>query len=417
LLKKEGDEKNTADASITSQSINKPEVTQPTYTVEAVRTREHLRGTIPEWKRFLATRPHGASFFNDPEYIDRILQKAEDAIPNILIVRKDGCIQCVGPLTVFTRRLKLSLSVYTLASFPVRMLRVFGDNFVYAPETDIGECLSLIFGALRNQSLPFDLMFIEAVNTSTPFWEYCKSARLSDLGFRYITPLVKMERIHLLLLTGTYEQYLASLNRETRRNFRRQHRSLFQDLSGAKFLKITQPEEVEMFLDQLDKVFRQTWQARTFGYKQRNSGEQCARLEWMAKQGWLRSYLLVCDHSPLAYHLGYQYGNTYYAQEAGFASPYGKYGPGKVLDYLLLEDLFKVSKPEVMDLGIGDLPYKRSLGNRSYAACPIYILRSSWYLLLLRVQRLINLGYEGIHGALVAMHLDRLVRRLVKHKS
>jgi hypothetical protein len=417
LLKKEGDEKNTTDASITSQSINKPEVTQANYTVEAVRTREHLRDTIPEWKRFLATRPHGASFFNDPEYIDRVLQGADGAVPNVLIVRKDGFIQCVGPLTVFTRRLKLSLSVYTLASFPVRMLRLFGENFVYAPETNIGECLSLIFRTLRNQSFPFDLMFMEAVNTSTPFWEYCRSARLADLGFRYITPLVKMERIHLLFLTGTYEQYLASLTKVTRKNFRRQYRSLFQELSGARLLKITQAEEVEAFLDQLDKVFRQTWQARTFGYKQRNSGEQCAMLEWMGKQGWLRSYLLVCDQGPLAYNLGYQYGNTYYAQEAGYAGPYAKYGPGKVLDYLLLEDLFKVNKPEVMDLGIGDLPYKRSIGNRSYAACPIYVLRPSLYLLLLRVQRLINLGYEGVRGALEAIHLDRLIRRLIKHKS
>jgi CelD/BcsL family acetyltransferase involved in cellulose biosynthesis len=425
MLGKTKDRDNTSGASIKPSTIREtgvlrafamPPEGQLAYAVEAVRTRERLREVIPEWRRFLTKRPYGATLFNDPEYINRVLEDAGDATPNILVVRKNERIQCVGPLAVFPRRLKLSFSVYTFASFPVRMLRVFGENFVYARETDIGECLSTIFEALRKQSPHFDLLFLETFNTSSPLSEYFKSSRFAATGFRYITPLVRTEKVHLVSFEGTHEEYLASLNASTRKDVFRQCRALFRELPGVRFLKVTEPQDVKMFLDRLDVIFRQTWQMRTFGYRKRNTPEEYALLEWLAERGWLRSYVLICEEHPIAFKLGFQYNGFYHAIETGFASPYGKYSPGMVLEFLRLEDLFREDIPEMMDLGIGDLADKRFLANRSYEACPVYISYPNRYFVILRAQRLINFCYEGIRDILIKIRLDRLVRRFVKHK-
>ena len=231
-----------------------------------------------------------------------------------------------------------------------------------------------------------------------------------------MTPLAP-QTCHLLSVEGTIEEFLAPKSKKSRHEFDRRRRKVFRELPGTRFERITEFGQVKKFLDQVDVVYADSWQARTFGYRPRNTERECTMLEWVARKGWLRSYLLTCSQQPLSYHIAYQYRGICYLSEKAFASAYASYDPGLVETLLIFEDLFKENSPHTVDFGFGDLDFKRRFSNRSYEGCPVYVLRPNRYMLLLHAQRFINSVCEKIRSALIATRLDRVVRRLVKHKA
>jgi CelD/BcsL family acetyltransferase involved in cellulose biosynthesis len=166
----------------------------------------------------------------------------------------------------------------------------------------------------------------------------------------------------------------------------------------------------------LDHVFRDTWQAKTFGYTPRDTGPQRRYLCGIAERGWLRSYLLVNDQRPIAFGLGYQYDNVYYFAETGFVQDFSDYGPGTVLMHLFIEDFYHVRRPEILDFGLGDAAYKRSFGNVRREAAAVYLVPSGRWRLVIALQRAIYAVESKVRRLLIALRLDRAVRKLLKRQ-
>jgi CelD/BcsL family acetyltransferase involved in cellulose biosynthesis len=209
---------------------------------------------------------------------------------------------------------------------------------------------------------------------------------------------------------------MAALTPSTRQELRRKTRRLMNDNQG-KLVKVTRPEQVPEFLDQLDAVYHTSWQAKTFGYQAKNTEAQRRRFDRIAAQGWLRSYVLLQDKQPIAFELGYQYGGRYYGEECGFDPAHAKLGAGSVLMHLVIEDLYKEDKPALLDFGFGDAPYKRSFGNTEHDAASLYLAPPNVWRQLLTLQRGLNYLDVNVRSLLVKSRLDGLVRRILKHKK
>jgi CelD/BcsL family acetyltransferase involved in cellulose biosynthesis len=174
---------------------------------------------------------------------------------------------------------------------------------------------------------------------------------------------------------------------------------------------------VRPFLNDVESIFRDSWQAKTYyGSETKNSDAEIARLEYIARLGWLRCYLLASDLGPLAFQIGYSYDNTYYASDFAFAREWAHLGPGAVLMHLMLQDLFEFDPPEVVDLGAGEAPQKQTFRASPREVVDLCLVPRNRWRFLLAVQRGLSVIEGAVRTALVQTGLANTVRRLLKHK-
>jgi CelD/BcsL family acetyltransferase involved in cellulose biosynthesis len=384
--------------------------------VVIIRTMEELQRFLPEWREFLARGAQGTSFESDPVNVEQVLREAKGHSPLLVVVRRGGRIECIAPFYVHRARFRLKLSVLTLVSLPVRMLKLFGEQIQYAADCHLDECFEAVFAELRRHRKLFNFIIFYKLDCSEALWKFCSDLPARGIPFRSILASAGIEKVHQVRISGTHEAYLASLTPSTRQELRRKTRRFFDNGRG-KLVKVTRAEQVKEFLDQLATVFRNSWQAKTFGYYPRNTESQQRRFERIAAEGWLRSYVLLYDGQPIAFEAGCQYGGRYYAGECGFDPSKSQLGPGSVLMHLVIEDLFKEDPPEFLDFGLGDAAYKRSFGNTEQEMASLYLAPRNVWRCLLSLQKALDYLFVRVRSLLVRSRLDGVLRRILKHKK
>jgi CelD/BcsL family acetyltransferase involved in cellulose biosynthesis len=98
-----------------------------------------------------------------------------------------------------------------------------------------------------------------------------------------------------------------------------------------------------------------------------------AQIETAARNRSLAAYILALDGQPIAAVLSFELGGSSAITHLAFDQAYRSYGPGTLLLRHMMEDIVGRGI-RVLDFGIGELPYKRRLGNRSE---PWYLVSAS----------------------------------------
>ncbi len=341
-----------------------------TYDVSVIREHAELQRALPDWREFLTGNPEGCGFFNDPAVIEFAVAQGGIS-PFIVMVRKAGVLQCIAPFRVQLSHFRLQFSVFTLASLPARLMTLFGSGLIYRKDTDVSRCCAKVFDAVQHAN--FDLSFLNAVETRSPLWEYCASKNHKPVGLRFARASRIVDRTFRLALPATFGDYWALLGSSTRASLKRRAKKLLAE-HGAALVKVTSHNQAQQFLDAVEEIYRDSWQAKTYGHIKKNTDEAVARLKHVARQGWLRSYLLIGEKGPLAFQLGYLYRDTFYACDFAYAQRWCGLGPGAVLMYLMLEELYRDLSPRYLDLGAGDSPQKRSFRASPHEVADYYVI-------------------------------------------
>jgi hypothetical protein len=384
-----------------------------TYEVQIVRDRAGLNRALPELREFLARDVGGASFFHEPAIIDCNLSH-DGVTPHIVFVRRAGKLQCVAPFRVQPSRIRMRFSVFQLASFRARLLTLLGSEFIYSPNADVPQCCALVFDSFKDAE--FDLGWLHAIDMRSRLWEYCAAKNGKRRGLHFARASRVADKAFQLQLAQSFDEYLATLGSSTRSSLKRRARKLLTD-HAAELVKVTSADQVQMFLDSADAIYSDSWQAKTYGPVQKNNDMEIAKLKHIADLGWLRSYLLTSNVGPLAFQLGYQYGDTFYACDFAFAQKWSNLGPGSALMYFMLEDLYQERPPRVIDLGAGDSPQKRTFRGSPYNIGDYYVVPQSRWRYVIRAQWLLSEIERITRAALVRTGFDGAVRRFLKHKT
>jgi CelD/BcsL family acetyltransferase involved in cellulose biosynthesis len=290
------------------------------------------------------------------------------------------------------------------------MLKAYGGSFIAHKDADAEACYRHVFETLWQNRSKFCVILLEDLRVAAPLWNYCAETR-----FQRFAASSRVDNLHQTRLPATHAEFLTQLNPRTRQRLRRQARKL-RDEKQARLEKFVSPDHVQRFLSQMDEIYRDTWQAQSAGYCRRNTESHCRFLARIAERGWLRSYTLVVDQQAVAYLLGYQHRGIYYYYEIGYRQQWADYSPGAVLTYLFLEELFEENPPQLVDYLVGDQPYKRSLSNLQLRAASIYLAPANHWRHVLKIQQLLHFVSRPVVRALVALRLDRAVRkRLMIH--
>jgi CelD/BcsL family acetyltransferase involved in cellulose biosynthesis len=142
-------------------------------------------------------------------------------------------------------------------------------------------------------------------------------------------------------------------------------------------VKIERPDEVELFLAEAGRVAAVSWQGRLVGDRITANEHWRNKLMGLASRGLLRSYLLRCTGTPIAYVFGYQYERVYHYVEIGYDPAAAEWSPGSVLLYLLVKDLIEGGEIGRLYFGFGDYFYKKFFGNTTFLSTTVWLLRKT----------------------------------------
>lgn len=384
--------------------------------VRQVRTQDELVEITDAWLKLIEDGATGCSVNNDPRMIAAI-SRGQPAIDlNILALSHGGQLVCVAPLYLQNAAFQLKLSVWQLAAPRARMLRLFGEEFVFARDADRRQCIDLVLRAIRDFQRSFDLMWIDGLRQACELAEAGVSVPNIAEGIGMAAVVLRTDVNHRIRLPPTAEAYVASLGPSTRQNLRRTTRRFFED-GQAKFVTVSSPDEVSQLLTWIAEIDRNSWQGRTFTGQDRIGEAYRHRLQEIADCGWLRSYVLLKGERPVAFEHGYLYRGTYYGLECGFDARFSTAGPGSIVIFHAIQDVISACGAQYVDFGVGDMQYKRSFGNEMRRADTVYCLPPNWWRHIVRGQKLLDNLENGTRKLLTSMNLDRTIRKWIKRKN
>jgi hypothetical protein len=334
---------------------------------------------------------------------------------NVVLQYIENKINAYFVFNLFSASFDLRLSVKKLFGITVEQANYIGSLIFQKTDTmmpPLINALNLIlqsnrsvriinFNEIRLDSDVYETLRANAVNS-------CKLFTISE----------KLELETELVINSSFENFINGFKAKSRYTLNRNIKQ-FSDASKDEFAikKVTQKKDIANFYQDLDKIYKNTWQAATFGYRQRCSASEISLPMIAAEQGWYRSYILYLDSCPIAFAVGYQYQNTYYLDEIGYDLKYKNMSAGNFLIYSVIEDIMTNNVPQAINFGYGENLYKKIYGNTEVPATNLLLVKeNSFALCIVKFQLIINVAYRYLYKMLKKYKLDVYFRKILKHR-
>jgi CelD/BcsL family acetyltransferase involved in cellulose biosynthesis len=155
------------------------------------------------------------------------------------------------------------------------------------------------------------------------------------------------------------------LSSNARSQHRKRARKLVEVFPDARIGEFRSPADVAPLLQHCKAVSLKSYQ-HGIGVGFTGNKDVPVRLDFLARAGWLRGFVLFLDEKPCAFWVGSYRQGEFTSDYLAFDPAFQKYTPGM---YLMLEVVETLARDEdqparLIDFGIGDSVYKQRLGNR-----------------------------------------------------
>jgi CelD/BcsL family acetyltransferase involved in cellulose biosynthesis len=160
-------------------------------------------------------------------------------------------------------------------------------------------------------------------------------------------------------LTRTWEEFLASLGKNARRNIGRYGRQLEKEFAVS-FKIPADAVQMRKCLADFAQVYHSRWKedhSETYFEQPEAAAFERQLCELGTEAGWYRLYMLYADEKPVAGYLGYVCHGQYYAGLLAHVPEFHKYSVGTVLIAKTVEDCIR-NGWSALDMTRGDEPYK-----------------------------------------------------------
>jgi len=315
--------------------------------------------------------PYG--MYASPDWILHILETSGHPVRVWKVRDARGKLQGVVPLEISQYRLPFEAANRNLATISLRTAHVLGGvpplpkdpavhlQFLDAAFSDLPECDSL-----HCDLVPWDSWFSKFLRED------------EEVHKRYIvhSPF-GVRKWHMLRVAGAFEDYVATLSSKSRHNLRRNVRKLRKRADRFELKRVDRPDQICEFLRNAVAVSKHTWQHQTLGERLADDDETRESMMSLAARGLLRCYILFSGDEACAFSTAYQRRGIINCHELGFDQRLSPFSPGKVLIYLMIEDVHADPDVTLLNFGMGDAEYKRKLSNIETAECSWLIMRRS----------------------------------------
>lgn len=340
------------------------------YRLQWLRPDEISIAILSEWRSFLEHRP-STSIMQDTAWL---CERSSEHLLLCFIYRGDSLLG----FAPFLRRdwpLKCQFGEITLARLPLRRLCLVGDATHFPQDAAAYE---LLFRELLSLEGNSDAVYLSNVPVDSFLWKFAQVSPMIRESFTPYMPDSPAPRV-LLRLSGSFEDYMQKFSSKHRKNLRRTAR-MFQEPTpgGVHAIRFTRPDEVDAFLDQAVEISRKTYQWKLLGLGLRSKEDLRKYLSFLARHGWLRSYLLFRGETPCAFVIGVQYRSNFFLDDMGYDPQWQRFSVGKILQLKVIEDLFQHNRPEVYDLGDYGL-HKSEFGTETLMQGKMLLFRPGVY--------------------------------------
>ena len=285
-----------------------------------------------------------------------------------------------APLIARPARLRPSIGERTVASWQIQRLTLVG--------------CPLFSAAVRDRERSFTLGLLAAIRRDLPARAaiFVLGGRADSALFKLLTERAKSQPFlvagygspyqrRLIELPDSFDDYLASLGKSTRRDLRRCEKRP-QKTAGTtlRIARYTASDDVEPFLDTAVALSKKTYQWKDLGLGLRDRTSLARQLRVAAEHGWMLCYILFRNEEAIAYQLGYSYGDCYFTHDTGFDPDWADLRPGTSMDLTILRDQIE-RYPDIRwgDFLYGDSFKKQRLSNSARLERNFYLLpRTPW---------------------------------------
>jgi CelD/BcsL family acetyltransferase involved in cellulose biosynthesis len=174
-------------------------------------------------------------------------------------------------------------------------------------------------------------------------------------------------------LSGTFDEYLASLTSSRRATLRRKVRNL-RDAAGAGFAfeAISSPDDVPRFLEQAALVSSKTYQQRLLDAGLPAGVEFQEWISRLASENRVRGYLLRWGDRPISYLLCTARDRVLFYDWVGYDPDFAERSPGAVLQHLAIEHLYAERAFDIFDFTEGEGDHKRASATHSVNCADVW---------------------------------------------
>jgi CelD/BcsL family acetyltransferase involved in cellulose biosynthesis len=273
---------------------------------------------------------------------------------NIIVFKSQG--QIIGAIP-------LVLSKETILGVPIRVIKFFADHWGrmdFILTENKAECVKELFNWFCSTKM-VDVLILSRIPEASE-------------NVRIIEEVVKERKFNykktglrntVILLQGSWEDYLKQLTKKFRYEIKNKKKTLF-GLGDVKYERITEVEDPDTILPSLMEVGIKSWKYKDGkGVVVSNQGQQFYRniiSEW-GRAGKLDISLLKKDDKAIAFALRVKHKDSLYALETAYNQNYYDYSPGLVVNSILLEILLKEEGIKRYELGIMTDTKNRWTGN------------------------------------------------------
>lgn len=179
-------------------------------------------------------------------------------------------------------------------------------------------------------------------------------------------------------LTGSFDDYLKSHTRDSRRNVQRRIRR-FQEFCGGVLdvREYRREDEIDEFFALAGEVSGKTYQENLLHVGMPRDGDYLERLRDQGRRDAFRGHLLFHDGKPIAFTSARVEDDVVLGQFLGYDPAYAKWSPGMTLEYCRMERLFAEGVYRLLDYGSGESHYKQFFSTDSVRCGDLYYFRPS----------------------------------------
>lgn len=320
--------------------------------------RIEFKDSFDEWCAFVTLPDTSCGFWCDPSVC---------VVERVCFVYEHDTLIAVLPFNYSADTIPFRLGLWRLGGMRGRMLKLIDYEFAISGSYKRIDIFNSVVVELKKMK-SFDVVMAD--NWPEPE-SYARNVQAT----------------YLIDMPSSFEEWLRMLSSNTRQALRRRMRKLDgvcnEKLGVRSFSK---EHEMDELLGYLGVIWKNSWHGR-LGQQPPPSLEF---MQNMARNGWLRFYILFVDDMPIASVQGYQYNRVFMDEAPAYDEDWKKYSPGLVLNYYILEDLFTVDVPLTVDFGFGYNQYKEMLGNRKEIRGQLWLKTSIKGWVIISVLRFID---------------------------
>jgi hypothetical protein len=350
-------------------------------------------GVRQAWQEMAAGADDPFALYQSPAWFEvQRVRPPEAPAPHALAVCHDARQGLVGlvPLYAGCGRCVFPLVFGKLLMTPRREMIVLPSGHLLVPPGDHG--LDDFFACIHAQHPGRPILKIENIPVPGPLWDYLHSSPRIRRDY-FLHPLPGLDRIHLIPLPSSYEQYLEQYGAKKRYNLRRQFR-LLKERAGEdlELRRYESSQDVPKFLTLWSALSDSDRDSAGMRVTQAKSWAKSEHYRRLADLGLLRCYILRDGERPIAGILGHLYGRTFMLGRTLYDPEYAAFSPGTALLHLVIEDLINSRAAGLINLGYGEPRFNCPTANvvRDYA--------SYWLIPKSAKRRLFLAGYQALRG-------------------